>query len=335
MARFSVGDTVSNAFGIVFHNYGVYLVAMGPFIALIGLLSIGVTIFVLGPFLGTVAALAASPGAGSARAFQALAAVLVPTLLLLVATYFVGVFANFFGVVATDGILRGQRLGLGQCWERAGPRFANFFATGLLVIVIPLGVVVGVAVAMILAGVGAAAGGGGAAALVALALVVLVVGVIVVLYLLLRWYVAPVAAVLEVRGVTENLARSTELTQASRLGILGLLIVLALVNGLLGFVVALPVSLAEISSSGLQGARVPSLTSLIGQQVAATIVSLVMTPVFVAASVLVYRALSIPPPAFAPPAPVPGSPCPSCGAWVQAGNRFCTACGTQLPAGPG
>ncbi|HVL87890.1 MAG TPA: zinc ribbon domain-containing protein [Candidatus Thermoplasmatota archaeon] len=318
MGRMDLGQVLSGAFRIVFDNLGLYVSTMGVFIVLEGL----VGALVLVAFLSDLPDPEASPA-------LFLANLAAPTALAGVAGFVFTLFAVYFGIVVTDGLLRGERRGLSQAWAMGQGRFGHFAVTLLVTMLVPMLLIVGGLAPLFLTLVAGAASPEAFVAVAPLVFLSLLGAIVLAVWLYLRWYVAPVAAALEAPGaVGDRLSRSRALTQGSRLSILGLLVILAIVGAILSAIATAPLSLA------LGGESI--LVQALAQQAGGVLVSLVMTPVGVAAAVLVYASLAAPAPAPFVPVPWPAPPpsaarfCPACGAYLAEGAAFCGACGRSV-----
>lgn len=266
------------SFRQAFSHFGAFLGSQGVFVLLAGAISFVVSVFVLPS--GMSAAMRAASNEDLGALLAALGPVVGIGLAAGVAGFVLNALGAAVGIVVADGLARGETLTLGQAWARASTRVGNLLLTWLLVALAALGCVLAGAVLFFL-------------------IVPIFVGMFFAFYLLVRWIAAGPVSVLEGRGVRENLARASAITEGSRGSIFGallLFLLIAIVPGILIGVVLQPdvaaFDPAVDDPAAAFEAMQPSTTARVVQAVVSTGLQLVVSFVGSAFVVHIYRTLA-------------------------------------------
>lgn len=270
MSGFGIVDAFEDAARTVVDGARDYLATVGVLLLVILVLDVvqGLTV---GPAFAELAADPSSPPDPTAVAKAAGQGALLG-LLDLVLTLGVG----FFAVAVSWDLVEGRDTGLQATWDRHGDRFLPYLGFLFLAVAIALAIM-----------------------LVGLALFFLILPLFLIVptivYLMLRWYVAPAATLVEGRGAREAMDRSAQLTDGSKLSILGLVLLVGIVLVL----VSMPLSMLTGIASGLpptEPAQVLESASdpprVVASAVANYVSQLVSLPLGSAAMIHVYRRLS-------------------------------------------
>lgn len=219
MTGFGIVDTFEDAARTVVDGAREYLVTVGVLLLVILVLDVvqGLTI---GPAFADMTADPSSPPDPMEVARVAGQGALLG-LVNLVLTLAVG----FVAVAVSWDLVEGREPTLSETWDRHGDRFLPFLGFLLLAVAIALGVM-----------------------LVGMMLFFLVIPLLLVfpalIYLMLRWYVAPAAILVEGRGVRDAMDRSAQLTDGVKLSILGLVLLVGVVLAVLSIPLGLLSGLA-------------------------------------------------------------------------------------------
>lgn len=219
MSGFGIVDTFEDAARTVVDGAREYLVTVGVLLLVVLVLDVvqGLTI---GPAFADMAADPSSPPDPMEVARLAGQGALLG-LVNLVLTLAVG----FVAVAVSWDLVEGREPTLSETWDRHGDRFLPFLGFLLLAVAIALGVM-----------------------LVGMMLFFLIIPLLLVfpalVYLMLRWYVAPAAILVEGRGVRDAMDRSAQLTDGVKLSILGLVLLVGVVLVLLSIPLGLLTGLA-------------------------------------------------------------------------------------------
>lgn len=222
-ARVDAGAVIGESFRLVFRHFGAFLATQGVFLIVGALASLGLLIGFVRPamagMMGAMETFEADPAGFDPMAFFA---GFLPLLgwgaLSGVAVGLLSLLGGGFGLVAADMLRAGERVTMGTAWAKLRPRFGNYLATGLLVRLALLGVVLTGFVLFFL-------------------IVPIFAGIILAIVLYLRWALAAPASVFEERSPTQNLARSSALTKGARGDIFVVGLVAIAVSAIPGIVV--------------------------------------------------------------------------------------------------
>lgn len=200
--RVDASSVIGESFRMTFRHFGAFLGTQGVILVLGSLVGLAILVLYIRPatatMVGAMAAFEADPAGFDP--FEFLASML-PLLGGAAASGLVTVLfsllAGGFGLVTADMLRAGETVSMGAVWAKLGPRFGNYLATGLLVRVAILGVLVGSFALFFL-------------------IVPIFAGIVITIYLYLRWAMAGPASIFESLRPAENMKRSSELTKGVR-----------------------------------------------------------------------------------------------------------------------
>jgi hypothetical protein len=201
----------------------------------------------------------------------------------------VGVLVTLLAITLLSGMLTvivarsvlGARISAGEAWARVRGRMPALLALTLLEVA--AAVAVGVLVVLIIYSIGDNVGG----ALAALIGIPLVVGVAAVIaYVYARLVLAPVAMVLENKGVVAAVKRSFTLSRNRVWRIFGTVLLTAVVVGVVSAAISVPFDIAgQVISAGSSSATIAAVAvSTIGQALG----SILTTPFIAGVAALLY-----------------------------------------------
>lgn len=200
--RIDASSVIGESLRMTFRHFGSFLGTQGVILVLGSLVGLAILVLYMRPatatMVGAMAAFETDPAEfdplvflGDMLPFLGWAAVsgLVTALF--------GLLAGGFGLVTADMLRAGEPVSMGAVWARLGPRFGTYLATGLLVRLAILGVLVGGFALFFL-------------------IVPVFAGIAIAFYLYLRWAMAGPVSIFESRRPGENVRRSSELTKGVR-----------------------------------------------------------------------------------------------------------------------
>ncbi|MES4890096.1 hypothetical protein [Streptomyces sp. NPDC096012] len=187
-----------------------------------------------------------NPNAGPDDVLRALRDSMIGTGLVTVISTVAVIIATALLTTITSRAVLGRPVNAGEAWREARPQIPRLF--GLLVL---LGLIFfGTVLAGALPGILVLAGGGSDGAAAALLVLGVLAGIVVAGWLMIRFYLATPALMLERQGIVKSMSRSAKLVRGSWWRVFGIALLTGLITNIVASLVAIPFALIGAVASG-------------------------------------------------------------------------------------